>query len=50
MVPVWMLPLIIQIATRTIKYAFDKLDELPEEKKSLCLDKIDENDKKDKLK
>jgi hypothetical protein len=46
MIPAPLIPIIIQIATKLIDYGFKKLESLPEDKKSKCLDKIEENDRK----
>lgn len=50
MIPVVLIPLLVQATTRLIKYAFDQLEKAPEEKKNKALDKMEANDRKAALK
>jgi hypothetical protein len=46
MIPPMLIPLLIKIGSKLVDMAFNKLESLPTEKKSKCLDKIEANDKK----
>jgi hypothetical protein len=46
MIPAFLIPLVVQIATRAIKYGFDQLEKKPEVTKAKVLDKIEKNEKK----
>ena len=46
MIPAPLIPILIQIGTKLVDLAFRKLESLPVEKQSKCLDKIEANDKK----
>ena len=46
MIPAFLIPLLVQAASRAIKYGFDQLEKKPEDKKAKVLEKIEQNEKK----
>lgn len=46
MIPVFLIPIIVQVATKLIDMAFDKVGKLPPDKQAKVTNKIVSNDKK----
>lgn len=48
--PVWLIPIIINLGSRVIDMMFDRIEQLPPEKKSKVLNKIEKQDEKNSKK